>query len=126
MGGATQNSSHAAEGGTSNANSRLPEVNESGEGGEEESERRVSLPAEEPVRRRSRRRASQVLLSAQATADKGMHVPSLLERYQVSSLACCDGLTSVPPLRELICNIERNTELQNYKLSHEREPGQAL
>lgn len=81
-----------------------------------------SIPAEEPQRRRSRRRASRVLLFAMATADKTMHVPSLLERYQVCSLACCSTLNTCAPLRELIMTAPRNTEGQNYKLSYEREP----
>lgn len=81
-----------------------------------------SIAAEEPHRRRSRRRASKVLLFAQATADKFMHVPSLLERYQVASLACCCDFVSSPTLRELISTAPRNTEGQNYKLSYEREP----
>lgn len=81
-----------------------------------------SIAAEEPQRRRSRRRASKVLMFAQATADKAMHVPNLLERYQVSSLACCSDLVSLPVLRELIQTSERNSEGQNYKLSYEREP----
>ena len=81
-----------------------------------------SIAAEEPERRRSRRRASKVLLFALATSDKTMHVPSLLERYQVCSLACCMELTCSQLLREIITNTPRNTEAQNYKLSYEREP----
>lgn len=81
-----------------------------------------SITAEEPERRRSRRRASKVLHFALATSDVSMHVPSLLERYQVCSLACCSNLVSFRLLRELITNAPHNTEGQNYKLSYEREP----
>lgn len=92
---------------------------------EDESVRKASIesiPADEPQRRRSRRRASKVLQFALATSDKTMHVPSLLERYQVCSLACCGTLSSCAALRELITTAPRNTEGQNYKLSYEREP----
>lgn len=82
-----------------------------------------SIAAEEPERKRSRRRASKVLLFALATSDKTMHVPSLLERYQVCSLACCMELnSSCRLLREIITSAPHNTEAQNYKLSYEREP----
>jgi hypothetical protein len=85
-------------------------------------QRKESIPAEEPQRRRSRRRASKLLQIALATSDRSMHVPSLLERYQVCSLACCSNFVSLKPLRHLIMESPRNTEAQNYKLSYEREP----
>ena len=85
-----------------------------------------SIAAEPPTRRRSRRRGSALLQIAQATADKSMHVPSLLQKYQVASLAAChvsgEKLVSMPELMELIRTSERNTEHQSYKLSHELEP----
>ena len=77
---------------------------------------------EPPQRRRSRRRASQVLHFALATSDKSMHVPSLLERYQVCSLACSSDLVSNPELLDLILNSPRNKEGKNYQLSQQMEP----
>ncbi len=77
---------------------------------------------EPPQRRRSRRRASNVLQFALATSDKSMHVPSLLERYQVCSLACVSDVVGSAELQELIQNSPRNSEGTNYKLSYEREP----
>ena len=79
----------------------------------------------EPQWRRCRRRASKVLSHAMATSDKsGVHVPSLLTRYQVyvCSLVCCSELAKVAPLREVIETACVNTEVQNYKLSYKREP----
>ena len=67
----------------------------------------------------SRRRASKVLSHAMATSDKyGMHMPSLLTRYQACSLVCCSELVAVPSVRE----VSINTEVQKCKLSYEREP----
>lgn len=80
------------------------------------------LVIDEPVRRRSRRRASKVLSIALAVPEKGMKIASLLERYQVLSLACSVALTSVKELRDIITSSPRNSEAQNYKLSYEREP----
>lgn len=77
---------------------------------------------EPPHRRRSRRRASLVLQFALATSDKSMHVPSLLGRYQVCSLACSSGITSYAELQRLILHSPRNSEGLNYKLSYEIEP----
>lgn len=87
------------------------------------SEEDDSVMVVEPQWRRCRRRASKVLSHAMATSDKsGMHVPSLLTRYQVCSLVCCSELVKVAPLREVIETACINTEVQNYKLSYEREP----
>lgn len=76
-----------------------------------------------PHRKRSRCRASRVLLMAQASTEKGAwNWSNLLFRYQVSSLGCSSSLTSLDKLRNLITDYPRNSEAQNYKLSYQLEP----
>lgn len=47
---------------------------------------------------------------------------SLLIQYQFLSLRCCAGVQGHPDIRTLVQEAHHNTEVQNYKLSFEREP----
>ena len=54
---------------------------------------------------------------------KHSHSPTaLLHRYQTSSLDCTIGFQSREDIRNLILNNHCNTEMENYVLSHLREP----
>ncbi len=79
-------------------------------------------PAVGPIRKRSRRRASNVLRMALAPSMPVKDWKLILSKYQMQSLGCSIGSSSQQHLRSLILNYPRNPDALNYKLSHQREP----
>ena len=56
-------------------------------------------------------------------ATKFLHSPKdLLNKYQICSMGCANGIQSGEDIRNLITNYHCNTEMENYVLSYQKEP----